>query len=170
MTKSHPIQPLRLGLTLSLTSSTLRQADSFRGCGITGESTPCHRPCQPSASLPSLPGRLSRQLSSAVFFTQQRHHLILVWDPGKSEHEVQEASPERCRAIYTASRSFSESPKKRSWIDIDRQREEDNRRPKEGEWAREWSSSDEWDGDSGYQDSIWPPGEASSETEVEVQP
>ncbi|KAH7233900.1 uncharacterized protein BKA55DRAFT_63042 [Fusarium redolens] len=57
----------------------------------------------------------------------------LVWDPSKSEHEVQEASPERYRAIYTASRSLSESPTKRSWIDIDRQQEEDNRRPKEDE-------------------------------------
>lgn len=48
--------------------------------------------------------------------------------------------------------------------------EEDDRRPKEDEWAGEWSNSDEWDGDSGYQDNIWPPGEASSEIEVEDQP
>ncbi|KAF4980499.1 hypothetical protein FZEAL_3503 [Fusarium zealandicum] len=57
-------------------------------------------------------------------YATQKSRRILIWNPEDLDHEVEEASPHRCRAIFDASRSRSESPKKRSRGNLNRQLED----------------------------------------------
>ncbi|KAH7309075.1 hypothetical protein B0I35DRAFT_360195 [Stachybotrys elegans] len=48
------------------------------------------------------------------FLDSSKARRLLVWDQEKLKHDVEDADPERCRSIWNASRSRSESPKKRA--------------------------------------------------------
>ncbi|KPM46517.1 hypothetical protein AK830_g41 [Neonectria ditissima] len=48
------------------------------------------------------------------FLDSNKARRLLIWDEGKLKHEIEDADPERCRSIWNASRSRSESPKKRA--------------------------------------------------------
>ncbi|KAH8650750.1 hypothetical protein BGZ61DRAFT_469186 [Ilyonectria robusta] len=48
------------------------------------------------------------------FLDSNKARRLLVWDQEKLKQEIEEADPEKCRSIWNASRSRSESPKKRA--------------------------------------------------------
>ncbi|KAK7422449.1 hypothetical protein QQZ08_009501 [Neonectria magnoliae] len=97
------------------------------------------------------------------FLDSNKARRLLVWDQEKLKHEIEDADPERCRSIWNASRSRSESPKKRARPPGNGQHDED------GDFApRPFETAS--DVDSAYHDDSQHLGEDASETSTLDEP